>query len=120
MAAEPGSAVTGSSVKYTLRAGEQRLALNDYLGEPLQLEWTGGIACSHCGRATRKSFAQGHCYPCFKRLARCDTCIIKPELCHFHAGTCREPDWGQRFCFQPHIIYLANASGLKVGITRAT
>ncbi|WP_413616255.1 DUF2797 domain-containing protein [Halomonas cupida] len=120
MAAEPGSAAAGSTVKYTLRAGEQRLALNDYLGESLQLEWTGAIACTHCGRATRKSFAQGYCYPCFKSLAQCDTCIMKPELCHFHEGTCREPEWGQRFCFQPHIIYLANSSGLKVGITRAT
>ncbi|ERL51355.1 hypothetical protein BJB45_14280 [Halomonas huangheensis] len=120
MATEPGSPALGSPAQYTLRAGEQRLALNKYLGRSLQLEWTGAIACTHCGRATRKSFGQGYCYPCFKGLAQCDTCIMKPELCHFHVGTCREPDWGLRFCFQPHIIYLANSSGLKVGITRAT
>ena len=63
---------------------------------------------------------QGHCYPCFKRLAQCDTCIMKPETCHFFQGTCREPEWGERHCFQPHIVYLANSSGLKVGITRKT
>jgi hypothetical protein len=45
---------------------------------------------------------------------------MKPELCHFFEGTCREPDWGERHCFQPHVVYLANASGLKVGITRAS
>ena len=47
-------------------------------------------------------------------------CILKPETCHFEAGTCREPEWGERFCFQPHIVYLANSSGIKVGITRQT
>ncbi len=107
-------------VVYHLRAGEHRLALNERIGEPLTLRWTGAIACTHCGRATKKSFAQGHCYPCFKRLAQCDTCIMKPETCHFFQGTCREPEWGERHCFQPHIVYLANSSGLKVGITRKT
>ncbi|MGQ7247761.1 DUF2797 domain-containing protein [Halomonas sp. V046] len=115
MGVEPDSPAT-----YTLRTGEQRLALNALLGRRLALSWSGAIACTHCGRATKKSFGQGHCYPCFKRLAQCDTCIMKPELCHFFAGTCRDPDWGERFCFQPHIVYLSNASGLKVGITRAT
>ncbi|WGI23998.1 DUF2797 domain-containing protein [Halomonas alkaliantarctica] len=107
-------------VVYHLRAGEHRVALNERIGEPLSLRWTGSIACTHCGRATKKSFAQGHCYPCFKRLAQCDTCIMKPETCHFFQGTCREPEWGERHCFQPHIVYLANSSGLKVGITRKT
>ncbi|MCL7940989.1 DUF2797 domain-containing protein [Halomonas sp. ATCH28] len=115
MAVEPGS-----PARYVLRAGEARLDLNARLGKPLRLEWTGAIACTHCGRATRKSFAQGYCYPCFKRLAQCDTCIMKPELCHFFEGTCREPGWAERHCFQPHVVYLANASGLKVGITRSS
>jgi hypothetical protein len=118
MAIEPGH--PGEPVRYTLRAGDHRLDLNTRLGQPLHLEWTGAIACTHCARATRKSFAQGHCYPCFKSLAQCDTCIMKPELCHFFEGTCREPEWGERHCFQPHVVYLANASGLKVGITRGT
>ncbi|WP_104201688.1 DUF2797 domain-containing protein [Billgrantia saliphila] len=110
----------GGPVRYTLRAGEQRLDLNARLGQPLRLSWTGAIACTHCGRATKKSFAQGYCYPCFKRLAQCDTCIVKPETCHFDAGTCREPAWAELHCFQPHVVYLANSSGLKVGITRGT
>jgi hypothetical protein len=118
MAVTPGA--PGEPVRYTLRAGEHRLDLNARLGQPFELTWTGSIACTHCGRATRKSFAQGYCYPCFKKLAQCDTCIVKPETCHFDAGTCREPEWAERHCFQPHVIYLANSSGLKVGITRGT
>ncbi|MEC9483506.1 MAG: DUF2797 domain-containing protein [Halomonas sp.] len=110
----------GQPARYTLRAGEHRLDLNARLGQTLRLTHTGAIACTHCGRATRKSFGQGYCYPCFKRLAQCDTCIVKPETCHFAQGTCREPAWGERHCFQPHVVYLANSSGLKVGITRKT
>lgn len=110
----------GGKVIYHLRAGDQEVPLNSRIGMPLSLEWSGAIACTHCGRATKKSFGQGHCYPCFKRLAQCDTCIMKPEICHFFLGTCREPEWGEKHCFQPHVVYLANSSGLKVGITRKT
>ena len=49
-----------------------------------------------------------------------DNCIMKPETCHYHLGTCREPKWGQSNCFVPHYVYLSNTSGLKVGITRHT
>lgn len=119
MAIEPGTQA-GAPACYHLRLDEHYLPLNDRLGQPLSLTWTGAIACTHCGRATKKSFAQGYCYPCFKRLAQCDTCIMKPETCHYFQGTCREPEWGEKHCFQPHIVYLANSSGLKVGITRKT
>lgn len=119
MSIEPGAVAT-SSARYSMRLGHHLIGLNERLGQRLTLTWTGAIACTHCGRATRKSFAQGYCYPCFKRLAQCDTCIMRPETCHYHQGTCREPEWGETHCFQPHIVYLANASGLKVGITRKT
>ena len=45
---------------------------------------------------------------------------MRPETCHYHLGTCREPEWGLSNCFTPHIVYLANSSGIKVGITRKT
>ncbi|MFO6382444.1 DUF2797 domain-containing protein, partial [Pseudomonas aeruginosa] len=31
-----------------------------------------------------------------------------------------EPEWGERFCMTDHVVYLANSSGVKVGITRAS
>ncbi|WP_353979205.1 DUF2797 domain-containing protein [Salinicola endophyticus] len=105
---------------YRLRAGETGLALNARLGQRLRLHYAGAIHCVHCGRHTRKSFGQGYCYPCFSTLAQCDLCLVRPETCHYFQGTCREPEWGEQHCFRPHIVYLANASGLKVGITRAT
>src|SRR3546814_10543638 len=45
---------------------------------------------------------------------------MSPERCHFDAGTCRDPAWGEQFCMTDHVVYLANSSGVKVGITRAT
>ncbi|TVP59616.1 MAG: DUF2797 domain-containing protein [Halomonadaceae bacterium] len=107
-------------VQYHFRVGDQIIGANALIGRHLQLEHLGSIHCRHCGRKTSKSFSQGHCYPCFKKLAACDTCIMSPEKCHYHLGTCREPEWGETHCLRPHWVYLANSSGLKVGITRRT
>lgn len=107
-----------SPVYYELPLGDTRLAISGQLGRPLTLEFHGEIHCSNCGRKTKKSYQQGYCFPCARRLARCDICIVRPEKCHYHLGTCREPEWGDTHCMQPHIVYLANTSGLKVGITR--
>ncbi len=43
---------------------------------------------------------------------------MSPEKCHYDKGTCRDASWGDEFCMQDHIVYLANSSGIKVGITR--
>lgn len=107
-------------VQYQLPLGEQLLPLNPLLGQTIHLRHNGVINCTACGRVTKKSYSQGHCYPCSQRLASCDLCIMKPETCHYAAGTCREPEWGEANCMQPHFVYLANTSGLKVGITRHT
>lgn len=106
------------TVQYSLRLDDEQIRLNGYLGKKIRLEFLQAINCIHCNRKTNKSFNQGYCFPCFRKLARCDTCIVKPETCHFDQGTCREPDWAQEFCFTDHMVYLANSSGLKVGITR--
>lgn len=107
-------------VRYQMVLDDHRIELNDYIGQSIQLEHHLLINCVHCGRKTNKSFNQGYCYPCFKSLAQCDQCIMSPEKCHYDAGTCREPEWGEEFCMQDHYVYLANSSGLKVGITRGT
>jgi hypothetical protein len=107
-------------VQYDLPLTDQIVALNPLIGKPIKLMHTGKVFCVHCNRQIKKSFNQGYCYPCFISLAQCDLCIVKPETCHYHAGTCREPAWGEAFCFQSHVVYLANSSGIKVGITRAT
>ena len=109
-----------SPVQYELVVGEQRLALNPLIGKSLKFTYTGRIFCVNCNRSIKKGFNQGYCYPCFISLAECDMCIMKPETCHYAAGTCRDPAWGEAFCLKPHTVYLANSSGIKVGITRQT
>ena len=110
----------GQPVSYSARLGDNEIALNPLIDQQMKLIFSGGIYCIHCNRKTNKSFNQGYCYPCFQKLAQCDSCIIHPERCHLEQGTCREPAWGEKYCMQDHIVYLANSSGLKVGITRAT
>lgn len=113
-------AVLSSPVEYALPIGSELIELNQYLGKTIKLSYLGEIHCSNCGKTTKKSYSQGFCFPCMRKLAACDLCIMKPETCHYHQGTCREPVWGEQHCFQDHIVYLANSSGLKVGITRHT
>jgi len=106
------------TVEYSLPIGDQIVPMNPLLGRTIQLGYAGEIRCLACDRKTRKSFNQGYCFPCLRKLARCDSCIVRPEECHYDQGTCREPVWGETHCLIPHTVYLANTGALKVGITR--
>ncbi|WP_051482927.1 DUF2797 domain-containing protein [Thioalkalivibrio sp. HK1] len=119
MVIEPGEG-EGAPARYSLRFGDRLVALDPLFGKRIRLEFSGTIRCVACNRTTRKSFNQGYCYPCFRSLAACDLCIVRPETCHYHEGTCREPEWATGHCMQPHIVYLAATSTIKVGITRKT
>lgn len=107
-------------VRYSLPLGDKRVAINELIGKEIELEFTGEIRCIATGKKISKSYNQGYSFQAFRSLARCDICMVKPELCHFDKGTCREPEWGRANCFIPHYIYLAVSSGIKVGITRET
>lgn len=109
-----------AAIQYRLPLGESEQPMNELLGSQIELRYLGAINCIHCARTTKTSFGQGYCYPCFTRLAQCDSCIMSPEKCHYAAGTCREPEWGETHCMIEHVVYLANTSGVKVGITRGT
>ncbi|WP_070965289.1 DUF2797 domain-containing protein [Vibrio sonorensis] len=108
------------SVKYSLPVGEETVDLSPFIGQSITLSHTGNIYCCSCGKKTKKSYSQGHCFVCMKKLASCDMCIMKPETCHYEQGTCREPQWGEENCMVDHYVYLSNTSSLKVGITRHT
>ena len=66
-------------VRYTVFPDKGGLCLNDHLGQSLRLEFTGRIECVACDRLTKKSFNQGYCFPCFRKLASCDSCIVSPQ-----------------------------------------
>jgi hypothetical protein len=107
-------------VKYSLKLGEEVIEMNPLVGTEIKMHFTGLINCVNCGRKTSKSFAQGFCFPCFRDAPQNAECIIRPELCEAHLGKGRDPEWEERNHNQPHVVYLAVSSGLKVGVTRST
>ncbi len=112
--------LVGPKAFYKLLTSEGHVVMNDFIGQDFRIYSHKEINCCNCGKKTAKSYSGGYCYPCSLKLAECDMCILKPELCHFDKGTCRQPDWGLTNCMIPHYVYLANSSGLKVGITRTS
>ncbi len=110
----------GEEVSYFLSLGTDDIAMNDLLGMRVAFEFLDTIYCVKCGKVTRKSFAQGFCYPCFTTAPETSECVLRPELCQAHEGISRDMKWSEQHCLQDHIVYLALSSGLKVGITRAT
>lgn len=110
----------GSPIRYTLTLGSDEIAMNDLLGQKMNIRFDGQINCIACGRLTKKAFGQGFCYPCFANAPENAECIVRPELCEGHLGRGRDPEWELKYHVQPHYVYLALSSGLKVGITRGT
>ena len=91
---------------------------NEWLGRECRFEYQGEINCVVCGRKTSKAFGEGLCYPCFRDAPEASPCIVRPELCEAHLGKGRDPEWEERHHNQPHVVYLARTSAIKVGITR--
>jgi hypothetical protein len=105
---------------YKMGDADTLIDMNQYIGLEIKLHFQKEIQCTHCQLTVKKAYGGGYCYKCSIKLAQCDMCILKPEMCHYARGTCREPVWGEQNCMIPHYVYLANSSGLKVGITRST
>src|SRR3990167_9910422 len=101
-------------IQYTL--GD--FSVNDFLGKKLTLEWTGEIFCIQCNRPIKKTFQQGYCFPCMQKINACNNCMIHPEKCLVETGQCDSADWAHEHCHQKQLVYLANSSGLKVGVTQ--
>ncbi len=114
------TALVNGEAQYHLLTDSGLVSMNAHIGRKVLFHFMKEINCCNCGKKTAKNYSGGYCYPCSIKLAECDMCILKPETCHFDSGTCREPEWGLKNCMIPHYVYLANSSGLKVGITRTT
>ncbi len=94
--------------------------LNPLLGSMISIEWTGKIICICCGKIIPKSYGQGFCYNCLMASPDASPCIMRPELCKGHLGKGRDMDWETENHIQPHTVYMAQTSGIKVGVTRST
>lgn len=107
-------------VQYHFPLGELKIAMNPLIGRFVSLEYSGQIHCIRCGRATRKSFAQGYCYPCFTTAPETEECVLKPELCRAQDGISRDMEYAMEHCLSEQVVYLSLTSGIKVGVTRSS
>ncbi len=108
------------TVMYKLLIGDKEICINDFLGKNISLQFKNQINCVSCGAKTKKSFGQGFCYNCFTSAPEASECILHPEKCKAHLGISRDMQWSINHCLTDHIVYLANSSNIKVGITRKT
>jgi hypothetical protein len=105
-------------VQYFLPLGKELINMNKLIGMSISMEYLGHIHCIKCGRETRKSFAQGYCYPCFTTAPETEECVLRPELCRAHEGVARDIEYAKRYCLSDQVVYLSLTSGIKVGVTR--
>jgi hypothetical protein len=105
-------------ITYDLVFSDGTVRINDHLGQRIRLKFDGIINCVNCGKVTKKAFGEGYCYPCFISAPSNAECVIRPELCEGHLGKGRDPEWELAKHVQPHTVYLALTSGVKVGVTR--
>lgn len=105
-------------IRYRLPLGDHKVEMNEWIGHEISLEYLGSIHCIKCGRSTKKSFAQGFCYPCFTSAPETEECVLRPELCRAHEGVARDMEYARQHCLNEHVVYLSVTSGMKVGVTR--
>lgn len=106
-------------IEYYLVFENSFLNLNQLLGKQLEIVHTG-YKCLECGK-TKKIFRQGFCYDCFMQSAAAGDWIMKPELSTAHLDIeDRDLEYEKKVQLQPHIVYLALSSEVKVGVTRKT
>jgi hypothetical protein len=107
-------------IEYSFVHPNDKTSLNQFIGKPIQLSWTGNIFCRKCTKKTKKSFGEGFCYNCFVSAPEASPCIIHPELCEAHLGKGRDMEYEEKHHNQPHFVYLAATEIVKVGVTRTT
>jgi hypothetical protein len=108
-------------VNYSLDINGKIHKMNSYIGKKLIIKWSGHVICS-CGKKMTTFYRKsGYCYKCYWESPLASQSIFKPELCTAHLGIEeRDLAWEKEFQITPHYVYLANSSGIKVGITRGT
>ena len=104
-------------IQYYLDMGIDFLNMNQLLNRTLELEFVK-YECLNC-HLERPIYRQGFCKSCFFETARAGDWIMRPELSTAHLGKeDRDLEYEKAMQLQPHIVYLANSSNVKVGVTR--
>lgn len=106
-----------SPIHYYLDLKKDYIDVNQQIGKNIKLIFDHN-ECSGCG-LDKEIYRMGYCKTCFFSLPQANESVIRPELSKAHLGIEeRDLEWEKKFELQPHIVYLAVSSDLKVGVTR--
>ncbi|OXB06080.1 DUF2797 domain-containing protein [Flavobacterium pectinovorum] len=109
----------GNPIQYYLVFEDSFLSMNQLLDKEIEINFAG-FQCLNCCKK-KKIFRQGFCYDCFYSSPAVGDWIMRPELSTAHLGIAdRDLEYEQKVQLQPHVVYLAVASEIKVGVTRKT
>ena len=109
----------GSPIRYYLIFDRDFIAMSQLIGKEIGIDFLG-FQCLNCSKK-KKIYRQGFCYDCFYASPAVGDWIMRPELSTAHLGIAdRDLDYETRVQVQPHIVYLALATEVKVGVTRKT
>lgn len=109
----------GNPIQYYLVFEDSFLSMNQLLDKEIEINFAG-FQCLNCCKK-KKIFRQGFCYACFYSSPAVGDWIMRPELSTAHLGIAdRDLEYEQKVQLQPHVVYLAVASEIKVGVTRKT
>lgn len=104
-------------IQYYLVFENDFIHLNQIIGQRLNIKHVG-FQCLSCG-LHKNIYRQGFCKDCFFEKAVAGDWIMRPELSTAHLGQeDRDLEYEKQVQLQPHIVYLANSSNVKVGVTR--
>lgn len=106
-----------SPIQYFLIFENDFLHMNQLLDRRLQIGLLGH-QCLNCS-LDRPIFRQGFCRSCFFEIPVAGDWVMRPELSKAHLDEeDRDLEYEKKVQLQPHILYLANSSNVKVGVTR--
>jgi len=107
----------GSPVQYYLQLENDFININQALNKTLEITFLK-YECLHC-HLDKPIYRQGYCKNCFFEIPQAADWIIRPELSTAHLDKeDRDLAYEKKMQLQAHIVYLANSSNLKVGVTR--
>lgn len=106
-------------IQYYLIFENDFLNMNQLLNKTLTFDFVKN-QCLNC-TLDKPIYRQGFCKSCFFDIPQAADWIMKPELSTAHLNKeDRDLEYEKRVQLQPHIVYLANSSNVKVGVTRKT
>ena len=106
-----------SPIQYYLVFENDFINMNQLLNKTLKISFVK-YQCLNCG-LDKPIYRQGFCKSCFFDIPQAADWIMRPELSTAHLDKeDRDLEYEKKVQLQPHIVYLANSSSVKVGVTR--